>query len=374
MRATKLAGCGLQRGLRVSVLTKSAECAHVFDDPDLLSEVAGAEILRVSDGTDYRFRSAASRRLGYYPTRAIDKFLAKSRARWADDCYRAARRRWDGDRPDLVYCTPPGAAVVTIAQRLSEAWDTPFIMDFRDPPWAMGMQRGHVQRALDACDLAIFNTPPAMEKMRGDFPGHALKMECWTNGTDPVSENINLLPANETHRPLRLLFPGGIYPWVVDAIAALASHIADETLQVDVYGFREAKRRAELRQLERLGANLRAPVPSRELARLMRETSANLVTLPPGYQISSKVFPMIASGRALLVYGATEASRALLDDVPGVYSYGRNSSCEEIADALRAAAGYEPAANWPQRRRWLLPRTWPRIFDGIFGRYLCRSA
>ena len=71
-----------------------------------------------------------------------------------------------------------------------------------------------------------------------------------------------------------------------------------------------------------------------------------------------------------MVSGETDASRALLGGLPGVFTYDRKSSREEISAMLNNVARYDPVAGWPQRRQWLLPKTWTNIFAGIFDRYL----
>ena len=369
MRATKLTACGLRRGLRMSVLTTSIGCAHVFDDPDLATEVLGAEVLRVSNGTDYRLRDSISRTLGYYPTRFTDRLIALTRTQWVRNCVQAAQQQWNADRPDAIYCTPPGPQVADVAQRLSAAWDVPFVVDFRDPPWEIGLTDEQVEPILRQSDLAVFNTPPACEQVKVRHPQHSGKIECWTNGVDFPSDE---LPCSnfEPEAPPSIMFAGGIYAWVVDAITRLQPWVRQNRVKLEVFAFSEVKRRKQVNALKRVGVSIHQPISSRALYEKMTTVSGNLVTLPPEFQISSKIYPAVASGRAVVVYGETASSRSLLQDVPGVYSFQRTSEEVAIDELLEQVVNYKPVSGWPARYQWLMPRTWPNIFEGIFARYL----
>ena len=79
---------------------------------------------------------------------------------------------------------------------------------------------------------------------------------------------------------------------------------------------------------------------------------------------------MLASGRPVVVFGDTESSRAILEDLPGVYSFDASSSDADIERLLANVADYDPEAGWPARYAWLRDKTWPSIFSSIFGRYL----
>lgn len=367
MRATKLAKQSLARDIPATVLTTSEDCRHNFDDPNLLSEVVGVKTIRVSDGTNYPGRRFLSKALGYQGTRVLDKLLSKTRERWAKDCIESAKQHFSNQPPTLIYATPPVHEVVSIADELAAAWGVPYIMDFRDPPWEIGMAPECLGKYLESCRLASFNTPPAAERVRQENPIHSAKIECWTNGVELPPQQ---LPLSETPFESRdILFGGGIYPWVVDSLKALKPMADSCNLGLNVYGFLEPKRDAEINEIKRMGANFNPPVPSATMIKMMGKCWANLVTLPPEYQISSKLYLTIASGRPVLIYGRSKSSDALLPGVPGIFHFDQDSTPEELAKIEKQISDYDMHSEWPDRFEWLKSRSWPYIFDGIFNRF-----
>ena len=372
MRATKLVKQALLRGIECNVLTTSVRCRHVFDDLGLWDEVQGVETIRVSDGTDYIGRGKLERLLGYHAVRLVDRLLAKRRKKWAQDCVLAAKKEFVINPPNLIYATSPGPEVAWIASELSRSWGVPYIVDFRDPPWEIGMSKEDLKGYLATCELAVFNTPVSATRVQVEYPECADKVECWTNGTEPPPKLLDSTILPPRIDPMTILFPGGVYPWLVDAVRKLRPYIIAGRVRVDVYGFLESKRHKEIRAIKKLGALFHNPVPSKDVPLLLMNAHVCLVVLPQNYQfrVSIKTYQMIASGRPVMIFGEASAARQLFKGLPGIFYFDHSTTDDELNMILCEIARYDPHSGWEERSNWVATRTWSAIFDGIFDRFI----
>ncbi len=360
LRASRLWEYGVTKGWDVTVLCGAQECAHVFDDTDIVPAFVEAECVRVSDGTDYRLRPTLLRSIGFRPTRLVDKMLGAGIEKWVRSTLSLAES-FDHQPPDLICSTSPPIEVDEIASVLAQRWKIPWVADYRDPPWENPSSQRLLGQSLDHCCTASFNTPKATEFAKQNWPQHAGKMLTATNGVD--ADVIQFCEAEQITPGV--VYAGGLYPSLIDSVRRIS-----QSQDVHVYTFAEGKRKRQLGQLKRIPrVQLHDPVPHAQYLAMLRRYEAILVEHPSTYQyrIPLKTYSAVASGRPVILAGQTQSSQAMLAELPGIY-IGSHDHPALLDDAdWQDISRWNARAMWSARAKWLEQHTWRRQFEQMFS-------
>lgn len=361
-RATKLAASALEDGWRVRVVCAAESSAHVADDPSLATTVGGAEVLRVSDGTDYRARPLVANTLGHRFVRGLDRLMGAGMHKWSNAAHDAALARWNDSAPAWVVATAPPGAVVELGARLAACWNAKLILDFRDPPWDGMFGRERLAELGEQATKLVLNTPLAAREFRSRFPSLSDRCQALTNGIDGLLTRSSNETTSLKRRPL-VRYLGGVYPDVERFAAELVQATVD--WDFEVYGFAEVKRRGTISRLKQSGARVLNPVPSARVVPIMSDADAVLVPLPAGYDFRTpyKAYEAVASGAAVLPFGRSRATQEQLDGVPGVF--WADNGAGSLRHALEQCRAYDRGNGWPARRAWLQGKDWGTIFRSM---------
>ncbi len=372
IRASKLAKYAVKAGLKVTVLTGAVGCRHVFMDPELVDEVRGTNIIRVSDGSDTLASRYAAAVAGDLGERVFVRLMARARLGWQDKALQKGLSSLMNDPPDVVLATGPPVSPLVTGSGLAAQFGRPLILDFRDPPWELIPAKTKLIDLANKGDLVVVNTPRAARFIAREHPGILSAVEAWTNGSEPLDEVQMEGQERQPGQKLKITYAGGVYPEVLEFCHLLRDTKIFSCRDVEILGFQEKKRTRVLGALSKMGCAVRKPVGSSQLDFELTTPRILLVALPEGYgyRVPLKTYNAVRSGNPILMFGVSGATKEVLNKIPGIFWATQDVSALELDDLLNSCSRYNPYKGWKLRRPWTESHTWEAIFNGIFERYL----
>jgi len=288
---------------------------------------------------------------------------------WANEAARIAMQTFDPTVHRVVVSCGPPHMVHRASRRLARRLGLPLVVDLRDPwshaervhegvasPLWYHLAKRFESRAFEQASLIVMNTPPAHEVMCREYPTHADKLICVTNGFD-----LERIPEPAQSEVFVLAYTGAIYANrsprnLFRAVRSVAEtlELGAADLQVELMGDFDVDVITAMSRQEGVHDHLTLhPAGNiRDVARLLSR-AAILVNLPQDSDLAipSKIFEYMvypswllalaesdtATGRIL---AGTTADVVQPEDVEGIADVVRR--CYE---AYRNGVRPEPVAN-----------------------------
>ena len=212
-------------GWEVTVVTPHPSVWRQSDDPDLVSSKLRQEgIRRILTRHRWRFLLPRSlncwnRGIGWFLGALCRRFAATlgidSNIGWIQEAEKECRRFSKGD-VDVILATGSPFASFTLAKRLSDRLDCPYVMDYRDP-WTQNPHRPRSPRRkelegesrLIAGSAAVTIVSPSWAKALDHRYDIASKLHVVSNGYDP-EDLAGVEPYDFGH--FAIVYAGTFYP------------------------------------------------------------------------------------------------------------------------------------------------------------------
>jgi hypothetical protein len=264
-------------------------------------------------------------------------------------------------RPKALLVTGGPWSSFLVARNASRQTGVPYVLDFRDswtltcnedfeglrPRWAQLRDRRLLRTLFTEAQSVVFRYHSEAECYWNAYPGALTraKVHIIPNGYDGEIEPFEVSRGDRC----TMAYAGTVIPYRYDtflhAVALLQARFPDEAHRLRVLfvgeGVDELARAAAALGISRI-VETRAPVPSREVARLQREAHALFllgVKAYRGYELcGSKVFGYLKAGRPIVGVLPPDETRKVIEQV-GVTTIADIDSSEDIMRVLRTVVG-----------------------------------
>ena len=234
---------------------------------------------------------------------------------WISPAVRLANHKFQKQSFDAILVSGPPNSAYVVAEKLSEAWGKPLIMDMRDPwtldPWYSRLTKSLERSIYEKAAAIIVNTETAAAELKGRHPATAPKIKVICNGFDPEDLDWQLGPAlrqvNDPAETVHILNLGGVRGGGVEVgfLKILAGYLQDKPaertrIKVHFVG-------GSAQEIDKIAAPLGLSgickgyglVPTNNVGRPLAEADIYTLLQPKQFtaSIPSKLFHYLAGGR-----------------------------------------------------------------------------
>jgi hypothetical protein len=379
-RTTKFVKYLPEQGWLPSVLTVANPSVPVMDE-SLCDEIPQeVTVLRaktwepgyamksaVGGGTNQQTKSSFTKNLIKKQIRGVANLLLQPDPQilWAPHAVRAGSRLLREIPHDAVYATGPPFSSFLIGFRLSQKFNLPLILDYRDE-WelsndhrenrnysaiARAWQRRMQAKLLRGAMAAVATTEQSAESIRGFGRKHGCSTDvhCIYNGFDPEDFEEEPVVSNPLpEQTFRLCYVGTLWNLtsirpLVEAIKILCARDPEKAsrLELVIAGRRTSEQERILRELELLPCTVRSLsyVSHGEAIRLMKSSHELVLLLadtPDAARVvPAKIFEYMAAKRTILAISPAGEISELLSNYPSANCFSP-SAISNVADHLAA--------------------------------------
>lgn len=285
---------------------------------------------------------------------------------WRGAAYQEATRMLASEPHDLILATAPPPVAHAVASRLAQAFNLPWVADFRDPwgvraPALWRRWRRNVYLKNAAAVVAVNDTLGA--HVRAECRREVVTVH---NGFEPDE-----MPVDVTREPRRVAFLGTLSKFNdFDALFAALARQGGEFLHIGAerrYNLRERALRAGLARVVSAGY-----LPRAKALELAATASVFVLSLKPDLElaVSAKTFDYIGLGGPVLCLGEEGALAEFVRQRPKLGKVVAAQSAPAIDLALAEMFGSRPCFPPEQRAcfaRSHLARELARVLDFACG-------